>query len=61
MYLRCGYWNNNVNVPLVTLLVRHAYSHRIIILIYFQLETIFDDIAQKSRSCSLDFLPVSLS
>ena len=24
--LRCGYWNNSVNVPLVTLLVRHAYG-----------------------------------
>ena len=28
MYLRCGYWNNSVNVPLVTLLVRHAYGPR---------------------------------
>ena len=27
--LRCGYWNNNVNVPLVTLLVRHAYGPRL--------------------------------
>ena len=26
MYLRCGYCNNSANVPLVTLLVRHAYG-----------------------------------
>ncbi len=24
--LRCGYWNNKGNVPLVTVLVRHAYG-----------------------------------
>ena len=30
MYLRCGYRNNSFNVPLVTLLVRHAYGPCII-------------------------------
>ena len=30
--LHCGYWNNSVNVLLVTLLVRHAYGPRALLI-----------------------------